>query len=90
MTNNITRFIAYFDGACEPVNPGGTASYGAVVFLAGERIWECAEIYQPEDGHEKQTSNNVAEYAGLIAILEWFTQYDLYDSNITIHGVSVR
>ena len=24
-------YLAWFDGACEPVNPGGTASFGVVV-----------------------------------------------------------
>ena len=32
-----TRLIeAWFDGACEPVNPGGTASYGVIVTRNGE------------------------------------------------------
>lgn len=24
--------IAFFDGCCEPANPGGTAGYGAVIY----------------------------------------------------------
>lgn len=28
----LMTYIAYFDGACEPVNPGGTASYGAAIY----------------------------------------------------------
>jgi hypothetical protein len=31
-------YIAYFDGACEPVNPGGTAAYGAVIMQEGRPI----------------------------------------------------
>ena len=27
----MTEYFAWFDGACEPVNPGGTASFGVVV-----------------------------------------------------------
>ena len=61
---------AYFDGCCEPVNPGGTASYGAVIFKGAKRIWECSEVFYPTLGKEKETSNNVAEYCGFIAILE--------------------
>jgi ribonuclease HI len=56
-SNNV--YIAYFDGACEPVNPGGTASFGAVIFEDDRQIWECSDLYQPPEGH--QTSNNVAE-----------------------------
>ncbi len=33
------KLIAFFDGACEPVNPGGTASYGVVVKSNGVTIF---------------------------------------------------
>jgi ribonuclease HI len=79
-------YTAYFDGACEPVNPRGTASYGAVVLQNGEPVWKCSTIYIPEGGVE--TSNNVAEYAGLIAVLEWFADRNLFDANIIIRGDS--
>jgi len=58
----------YIDGACEPFNPGGTASYGLVVkaqtglVLHGE-----AKIVGSGSG----ISNNVAEYSALIASIEW-------------------
>jgi len=56
-------YIAYFDGACEPVNPGGTASYGAAIYENQQLVWKCSQIY----GRGEHTSNNVAEYAALIA-----------------------
>ena len=28
---SMNDYLAWFDGACEPVNPGGTASFGVVV-----------------------------------------------------------
>src|SRR5262249_27502058 len=34
------------------------------------------------------TSNNVAEYCGLLAVLNWFTAQKLYDADITVHGDS--
>jgi ribonuclease HI len=86
--DNTNVYIAYFDGACEPTNPGGTASYGALIFHAGEIIWECSEIYVCKPGHEKKTSNNVAEYAGLIAVLEWLADQGLCDAEICIRGDS--
>jgi ribonuclease HI len=52
----------YFDGACEPINPGGTASYGWVVKKDGKTIAKDARILGSGDG----MTNNVAEYAGLI------------------------
>jgi ribonuclease HI len=76
--------IAYFDGACEPINPGGTASYGAVIYEDDEKVWECSEIY----GTGKLMSNNVAEYAALIAVLEWFADHELLDAEIIVRGDS--
>jgi hypothetical protein len=75
-------FAAYFDGACGPHNPGGTASFGAVIFENGEPVWKCSEIYVPEQGHERDTSNNIAEYAGFNAVLEWFADQNLFDADI--------
>ncbi len=83
-----TRYTAYFDGACEPVNPGGTASYGAVIFDRGKRVWECSEVFRPVKGREKETSNNVAEYLGFISILNWFMEQGQTAEPIIIHGDS--
>jgi ribonuclease HI len=80
--------LAYFDGACEPVNPGGTASFGAVVFNRGEKIWECGELFHPEKGREHETSNNLAEYLGFLAILEFLFENGLNEEQITICGDS--
>ena len=79
---------AYFDGCCEPTNPGGTASYGAVVFVGKKRAWECSELFVPVPGRERETSNNVAEYSGFLAILEYLLSTDLDDQTINIHGDS--
>ena len=81
-------YIAYFDGACEPVNPGGTAAYGAVIMQDGQHIWECSELVNPEQGKEDQTSNNVAEYCGLIAILEYLIHLGAQHEPIMVYGDS--
>lgn len=78
----------YFDGCCEPVNPGGTASFGAVLFRDGERIWECSEIFYPLRGRERETSNNVAEYCGFLAILEYLIRQGLRLEQINLYGDS--
>lgn len=83
------KIEAWFDGCCEPVNPGGTASYGAVVFIGGKRTWDCSEIFFSEKGKEKCTSNNVAEYSGFIAILEYLKASGLQNESITIYGDSM-
>ena len=57
---------AWFDGACEPRNPGGHATWGVTVRRGDQVIAE-------ESGHVgygPKMSNNVAEYAGLLRVLE--------------------
>ncbi len=56
-----TVFV-YVDGLCEPVNPGGTATYGYVVRNdAGRDIARKSGVV----GKGPEMSNNVAEYAAL-------------------------
>jgi ribonuclease HI len=81
-------YAAYFDGACEPVNPGGTATYGAVIFHDRDRVWECSEMFCPDRGRERQTSNNVAEYSGFLAVLRWFIDQQLTHAQIMVRGDS--
>lgn len=52
----------YFDGACEPVNPGGTASYGWLIKKDGKTIASGHEVIGVGEG----MTNNLAEYRGLI------------------------
>jgi len=82
------KIKAYFDGCCEPVNPGGTASFGAVVFIDNKRVWECSRLFIPIKGREKETSNNVAEYSGFASILEYLIENDLTKESIKIYGDS--
>lgn len=78
----------YFDGCCEPVNPGGTAAFGAVIIRDGERIWEWSEVFRPRRGHERETSNNVAEYLGFIAILKYLELMKWNEKVVCISGDS--
>lgn len=82
------KISCFFDGCCEPVNPGGTASYGAVIFLDGKKVWECSELFVPIPGREKETSNNVAEYSGFLAILEYLLDQGMDGTRTIIHGDS--
>src|SRR3990167_9603743 len=81
-------FKAYFDGCCEPVNPGGVASFGAVIFAGDNRIWDCSRIFYPKKGRERETSNNVAEYSGFIAILEFLKSKGWNKEKVKIYGDS--
>lgn len=60
--------VVYFDGACEPVNPGGVGTYAFVVVKDGEVIYREAGV-ACEPGPD--CTNNVAEYTGLLLALRW-------------------
>ena len=55
------------DGLCEPINPGGIATYGFVVKRGGELLAsESGEVCRGPEA-----TNNVAEYAAVSLALEW-------------------
>ena len=56
---------AWFDGVCEPINPGGHAAYGAMMRRNGKIFWQVARHV----GRGSKMSNNVAEYSAVLAIL---------------------
>ena len=56
---------AWFDGVCEPKNPGGHGAWGAVVWVDGRTVYEEGGYC----GHGPSISNNVAEYSGAVAAL---------------------
>lgn len=75
---------AYFDGCCEPVNPGGTAAFGAVIFKDQQRVWECSRLFTESN----DTSNNVAEYCGFLAIVEELLRRGWQEQPILVRGDS--
>ncbi len=83
----------YFDGACEPINPGGTASYGWLIKENGKELKKGFGIAGKGDG----MTNNVAEYFGLINGIETFIKlgkkeklYIKGDSNLVVNMISGR
>lgn len=78
------KFTAYFDGACEPKNPGGTPSFGALVMENGVVIWEIARVHEMTG----ESTSNVAEYAGLISVLEYFLLNGWNHDEIEVRGDS--
>jgi len=76
--------ILWFDGACEPKNPGGTASYGFIVKQDHNEIYRESKIVC--SGPE--ASNNVAEYNGLLNALRWLYKNGHKDSQIICKGDS--
>jgi ribonuclease HI len=66
-----STYTLYFDGACGPMNPGGTASYGYVLSAVSEVVDRGTGVV----GKGPDMSCNVAEYAGLRAGLESLLDY---------------
>lgn len=80
----------YFDGACEPINPGGTASYGWLLKKNGKTIDSGSGIVGTGEG----MTNNVAEYYGLIEGVKAYSAKNFKeklvikgDSNLVINMV---
>lgn len=55
----------FFDGCCEPVNPGGHAAWGALLKLDGKVVHAWGNYC----GYGPEMSNNFAEYSGALALL---------------------
>lgn len=59
----------FFDGLCEPINPGGVATYGFVAYDRRKKVQEgCGLVGAGMLGNN--VSNNVAEYTGVIRGME--------------------
>lgn len=83
----LEAYIAYFDGLCEPVNPGGVATYGVVIKRAGSTVFEDSGLAFAKPW-SSEASNNVAEYSAAIHALEWLKQNGLQDSPVVLRGDS--
>lgn len=81
-------YACYFDGACEPTNPKGNLGIGAFILSPErKRIFELSK-YIPAKELNFATSNNVAEYIGVISILSFFIEKGLQNENIICCGDS--
>lgn len=74
----------YFDGACEPKNPGGNMGIGAYIMVDKERVYE----YSNHIPASRDNSNNVAEYLALEKVLEFLQTNSFRDEVIFIKGDS--
>lgn len=81
------RLVLYFDGLCEPRNPGGWSTYGWHV---------CTEAGEPvQSGHgvaarkgEAHSTNNHAEYSALGFGLRWLTDQGWRGEFLEVRGDS--
>lgn len=76
--------VCFFDGACEPKNPGGNMGLGAVIYNNGELI----KSYSKFIPACKENSNNVAEYLSFKWLLETILKEGLQNQFIKIFGDS--
>jgi ribonuclease HI len=68
MITPLNSWTINFDGACEPFNPGGTASYGFILYRNGLVVKEDHGIIGKGEG----MTNNVAEHCALKEALTLF------------------
>jgi len=87
----------YFDGACEPVNPGGTAAYGVIIFSETEQgasggfeDVSLKELFRESliVAQGRDATNNVAEYSGLLRALRWLQKNNFTSELIHCFGDS--
>ena len=76
----------YFDGLCQPVNPGGIACYAFVIKGQGRTIF--SDYGLAAEPFSKDATNNVAEYTALIKALEWLIASGLNDAPVKIFSDS--
>ncbi len=75
----------YFDGSCEPVNPGGKMGMGTIVKKDGVTIWENSESIPPSP----ENTNNVAEYKALINGLNYLLSIGAQNEKVECFGDSM-
>ena len=81
--SNGNQIQVYFDGLCQPDNPGGIACYAFIVKNGENTIY-------PEYGFvARDSTNNVAEYTSLIKALDWLLAKHYENESILIKGDSL-
>lgn len=78
------KVITHFDGACEPKNPNGIATFGFVIYVDGRKVHEGYGVV----GEGKGMSNNVAEFSGLVAAMEWLIENGYSEAEVIVRGDS--
>jgi len=76
------KLLIHCDGACEPFNPGGAAAWGFVVIdtSTGEILHQASGVVVVGNG----ATNNLAEFAAVVAALRWLLQEGAQNMSIKI------
>ncbi len=73
----------YFDGLCQPINPGGISCYAFVVKSDGRTIYSDYGI--AVEPFSQDSTNNVAEYTALVKALQWLLENNLGSTKVEIN-----
>jgi ribonuclease HI len=76
----------YFDGLCQPINPGGIPCYAFIVKSSGRTIH--SDYGVAGEPFSEDSTNNVAEYTALIKALQWLLENNLESSKVEIKSDS--
>ena len=76
----------YFDGLCQPINPGGISCYGFVVKIDGRTIY--SDYGVAGEPFSEDSTNNVAEYTALVKALQWLLENNLSSTKVEIKSDS--
>ncbi|MEM4066293.1 MAG: ribonuclease HI [Candidatus Micrarchaeaceae archaeon] len=66
------EYVGFFDGACEPRNPGGVGTYGFVLYRNGDIVFEKYGLAGTP--WSLTTTNNTSEYTAVIELLTYLLQ----------------
>jgi ribonuclease HI len=72
----------YFDGLCQPINPGGIPCYAFIVKEGEKTIYSDYGI--AGEPFSEDSTNNVAEYTALVKALQWLLTNNLGSRRLEI------
>ncbi len=76
----------YFDGLCQPINPGGISCYAFIVKKGERSIY--SDYGVAGDPYSENSSNNVAEYTALLKALQWLLANNLGSTKVVVKSDS--
>ncbi len=76
----------YFDGLCQPINPGGISCYAFVVKSGGRTIY--SDYGVAGEPFSEDSTNNVAEYTALVRALQWLLENNLGYTKVEVKSDS--
>jgi ribonuclease HI len=76
----------YFDGLCQPINPGGISCYAFIVKSDGRIVH--SDYGVAAKPFSEESTNNVAEYTALAKALQWLLANNFNSKKVEIKSDS--